>query len=116
MMVSASVKCDPPRKLLGRSLAAACLLVSVCSSLAAQPLQTTSSSSETLSGRGLPSKFASSLTLRSTLISPDDVLSISVYDAPDVSGEYASGQLGSLSYRCSPEAVEAAGLTTRSAL
>jgi len=30
----------------------------------------------------------------------DDVLSISVYDAPDVSASTASGQLGSLSYRC----------------
>src|SRR5437879_154200 len=113
MMVSASVKCDPPRKLLGRSLAAACLLVSVfCSSLPAQTSSTTSSSSKTLSGPGLPSKFASSLTLPEYIISPDDVLGINVYDAPDVSGEYRVGPAGQLELPLLAEAVEAAGLTT----
>jgi len=112
MMVSAGVKCDPLRKLRGSSLAAACLLVSVsCSSLAAQTSSTTSSSSETLSGPGLPSKFASSLTLPEYIISPDDVLSISVYDAPDISGEYRVGPAGQLELPLLAEAVEAAGLT-----
>src|SRR5256886_7505438 len=111
MMVSAGAKCDPLRELGGSSLVAACLLVSVsCSSLAAQTSSTTSSSSETLSGSGLPSRFASSLTLPEYIISPDDVLSISVYDAPDVSGEYRVGPAGQLELPLLAEAVEAAGL------
>src|SRR5438105_8610767 len=110
MVVSAGVMCDPLRLLRGSSLVA--LLVSVsCSSLAAQTSSTTSSSSETLSRPGLPSKFASSLTLPEYIISPDDVLSISVYDAPDVSGEYRVGPTGQLELPLLAEAVEAAGLT-----
>ena len=113
MMVSAGAKCDPQRKLRGSSLVAACLLVSVsCSSLAAQTSSTTSSSSEALSGLGSPAKFASSLTLPENIISPDDVLSISVYDAPDISGEYRVGPAGQLELPLLAEAVEAAGLTT----
>src|SRR6266699_1747839 len=112
MIVSAGVMCAPRRKLRSSSLVAAYLLVSVsCSSLAAQTSSTTSSSSKTLSGPGLPSKFASSLTLPEYIISPDDVLSISVYDAPDVSGEYRVGPTGQLELPLLPEAVEAVGLT-----
>src|SRR3989440_12145236 len=113
MMVSADAKCDPLRKLGGSSLVAAYLLVSVsCSSLAAQTSSTTSSSSETLSGSGSRVKFASSLTLPENIISPDDVLSISVYDAPDISGEYRVGPAGQLELPLLAEAVKAAGLTT----
>src|SRR6266566_9066433 len=112
MMVSAGVMRDLLRKLRGSSLVAAYLLVSLsCSSLAAQTSSTTSSSSETLSGSGSPSKFASSLTLPEYIISPDDVLSINVYDAPDVSGEYRVGPAGQLELPLLPEAVEAVGLT-----
>src|SRR6266566_787627 len=112
MIVSAGVMCAPRRKLRSSSLVAAYLLVSVsCSSLAAQTSSTTSSSSETSSGPGLPSKFASSLTLPEYIISPDDVLSISVYDAPDISGEYRVGPAGQLELPLLAEAVEAAGLT-----
>src|SRR5438105_2507049 len=110
MVVSAGVMCDPLRLLRGSSLVA--LLVSVsCSSLAAQTSSTTSSSAEALSGFGSPSKFASSLTLPEYVISPDDVLSISVYDAPDISGEYRVGPSGQLELPLLTEAVEAAGLT-----
>src|SRR5205085_9831907 len=113
MMVSAGAKCDPLRKLGGSSLVAACLLGSLsCSSLAAQTSSTTSSSSETLSGSGLPTKFASSLTLPEYIIGPDDVLGISVYDAPDVSGEYRVGPAGQLELPLLAETVKAAGLTT----
>src|SRR5881394_1879300 len=112
MMVSAGVMRDLLRQLRGSSLVAACLLVSLsCSSLAAQTSSTTSSSSETLSGSGSPSKFASSLTLPEYIISPDDVLSINVYDAPDISGEYRVGPGGQLELPLLAEAVEAAGLT-----
>src|SRR5437016_1735835 len=112
MMMSACVLFDPLRKLHGKSLVAACLLLSVfCSSLPAQTSSTTSSSSKTLSGPGLPSKFASSLTLPEYIISPDDVLGINVYDAPDVSGEYRVGPTGQLELPLLAEAVEAAGLT-----
>ena len=111
-MVCAGVMCDPLRKLRGNCLVGACLLLFVsCSSLAAQTSSTTSSSSETLSGSGSPSKFASSLTLPEYIISPDDVLSINVYDAPDISGEYRVGPGGQLELPLLAEAVEAAGLT-----
>src|SRR5437588_3528489 len=113
MMVSTGVMCAPLRTLRGSSLVAACLLVSVsCSSLAAQTYSTTSSSSKTLPGSGSPSKFATSVTLPEYIISPDDVLSINVYDAPDISGEYRVGPTGQLELPLLAEAVEAAGLTS----
>src|SRR5437016_2242990 len=112
MMMPAGVMCDPVRKLHGKSLVAACLLVSVaCSSLAAQTSSTTSSSSEALSGFSSSSQFASSVTLPEYIISPDDVLSINVYDAPDISGEYRVGPTGQLELPLLAKAVEAAGLT-----
>src|SRR5436853_173749 len=112
MMMSAGVKCNPLRKLHGKSLVTACLLLSAaCSSLAAQTSSTTSSSSEALSGFNSPSQFASSVTLPEYIISPDDVLSINVYDAPDISGEYRVGPTGQLELPLLAEAVEAAGLT-----
>src|SRR5437016_13342517 len=112
MMMSACVLFDPLRKLHGKSLVAACLLLSAaCSSLAAQTSSTTSSSSEALSGFHAPSQFASSVTLPEYIISPDDVLSINVYDAPDISGEYRVGPTGQLELPLLAEAVEAAGLT-----
>ena len=112
MMVSPGVMCDPLRKLRGSSLVAAYLLGSVfCSSLAAQTSSTTSSSSETLSGLTSPSRFASSLTVPEYLISPDDVLSVNVYDAPEISGEYRVGPNGQLELPLLAEAVEADGLT-----
>ena len=112
MMMPAGVECDPLRKLHGKSLVAACLLLSAaCSSLAAQTSSTTSSSSEALSRFNSPSQFASSVTLPEYIISPDDVLSINVYDAPDISGEYRVGPTGQLELPLLTEAVEAAGLT-----
>src|SRR5438309_1264207 len=112
MMMSAGVMCNPVRKLHGKSLVAACLLLSAaCSSLAAQTSSTSSSSSEASSGFSSPSQFASSVTLPEYIISPDDVLSINVYDAPDISGEYRVGPTGQLELPLLAEAVEAAGLT-----
>src|SRR5207302_10335530 len=112
MMMSAGVKCNPLRKLHGKSLVAACLLLSAaCSSLSAQTSSTTSSSSEALSGFNSPSQVASSVTLPEYMISPDDVLSINVYDASDVSGEYRVGPTGQLELPLLSEAVVAAGLT-----
>src|SRR5437660_3386411 len=112
MMMSAGVMCDPLRKLHGKSLVAACLLLSAaCSSLAAQTSSTTSSSSEALSGSSSSSQSASSVTLPEYIISPDDVLSINVYDAPDISGEYRVGPSGQLELPLLAEAVGAAGLT-----
>src|SRR5437588_12753573 len=112
MMMSAGLMCNPVRKLHGKSLVAACLLLSAaCSSLAAQTSSTSSSSSEASSGFSSPSQFASSVTLPEYIISPDDVLSINVYDAPDISGEYRLGPTGQLELPLLTEAVEAAGLT-----
>src|SRR6266581_9030341 len=110
-MMESGATCNPLKKLC-RSVVTACLLVSLSSSsLAAQTSSTTSSSSEALSGFSSPSQFASSLTLPEYIISPDDVLSINVYDAPDVSGEYRVGPAGQLELPLLAEAVEAAGLT-----
>ena len=110
-MMESGATCNPLKKLC-RSVVTACLLVSLSSSsLAAQTSSTTSSSSEALSGFSSPSQFASSLTLPEYIISPDDVLSINVYDAPDISGEYRVGPTGQLELPLLPEAVEAVGLT-----
>ncbi|HYY72551.1 MAG TPA: polysaccharide biosynthesis/export family protein [Candidatus Bathyarchaeia archaeon] len=103
---------DPLRKLRRSRLVAGYLLASAfCPSLAAQTSSTASSSSETLSGLSSPSRLASSLTAPEYIISADDVLSVNVYDAPEISGEYRVGPNGQLELPLLAEAVEAAGLT-----
>src|SRR5947208_16341250 len=112
MMMSAGVKCNPLRKLHGKSLVAACLLLSAaCSSLAAQSSSKTSSSLEALSGFNSPSQFASSVTLPEHIISPVDVLSINVYDAPHISREYRVGPSDVLDVPLRAEDAVAAHLT-----
>src|SRR5205085_6091721 len=95
----------------GRSLPVYLLLSALCASLAAQTSTPTRSLSQNSSGIDLSPKFASAPELPDYIISPDDVLSISVYDAPDVSGEYRVGPAGQLELPLLAEAVEAAGLT-----
>ena len=111
MMVFAGVACKLT-KLCGRSLPVCLLLCAFCASLAAQTSTPTRSLSQNSLGIDLSPKFASAPELPDYIISPDDVLGISVYDAPDVSGEYRVGPTGQLELPLLPEAVVAAGLTT----
>jgi len=110
MMVFAGVACDLT-KLCGRSLPVCLLLSAFCASVAAQTSTPTRSLSQNSSGIDLSPKFASAPELPDYIISPDDVLGISVYDAPDVSGEYRVGPTGQLELPLLSEAVVAAGLT-----
>src|SRR5205085_3238143 len=96
----------------GRSLAVCLLLSAFCASLGAQTSTPTRSLSQNSSRIDLSPKFASAPELPDYIISPDDVLGISVYDAPDVSGEYRVGPTGQLELPLLSEAVVAAGLTT----
>ncbi len=111
MMVFAGVACELT-KLCGRSLPVCLLLSAFCASLAAQASTPTRSLAQNSSGIDLSPKFASAPELPDYIISPDDVLGISVYDAPDVSGEYRVGPTGQLELPLLSEAVVAAGLTT----
>src|SRR2546429_9907150 len=111
MMVFAGAACDLT-KLSGKSLPVCLLLSAFCASLAAQTATPTRSLSQNSSGIDLSPKFASVPELPDYIISPDDILGISVYDAPDVSGEYRVGPTGQLELPLLAEAVKAAGLTT----
>jgi polysaccharide export outer membrane protein len=53
----------------------------------------------------------SSLAVPDYIISPADVLVVSVYDAPDISGEYRVGPTGQIELPLLSEAIVAAGLT-----
>jgi polysaccharide export outer membrane protein len=99
------------REQKGNSLAAACTVLLVVSSLlAAQSPPTLSPASGVVSTPG--SVVAARLpTLPECIIGPDDVLMISVYDAPDVTGEYRVKPTGQIQLPLLSQPIVAAGLT-----
>ncbi len=110
MIVSAGMTRSPLRRLKGGRLVAACALVlACCPLLAAQTTAGIGHPPEVVSGT-TPSA-ASSLALPDYIISPDDVLTISVYDAPDVTGEYRVSPTGQIELPLLSEPIVAAGRT-----
>jgi polysaccharide export outer membrane protein len=87
------------------------LILASCPFMAAQTSAAVVHHSEVGSGPAAPALSPSSLTPPDCIIGPDDVLIISVYDAPDVSGEYRVSPTGQIELPLLPEAILAAGLT-----
>src|ERR1039457_4238361 len=83
MIASPRLIRSPLRWLMGATCA---LFVAWCPLLNAQTLAATGDHSEVVSVTSPPAPY--SPTLPDYIISPDDVLLISVYDAPDITGEY----------------------------
>jgi polysaccharide export outer membrane protein len=50
-------------------------------------------------------------TVTDYIISPDDVLNVNVYDAPDITGEYRVSPTGQIALPLLPDMIAAAGLT-----
>jgi len=93
MIVSAGITQSPLRRLIGSRFVAACaLILACCPLLAARTSAAIGHHSEAVSGPAPPA--ASSPALPDYIISPDDVLIISIYDAPDISGEYRVSPTG----------------------
>ncbi|MBZ5668212.1 MAG: polysaccharide biosynthesis/export family protein [Acidobacteriia bacterium] len=111
MVVSAGIPRTLLRKLMGNRLAAACaLILACCPLLAAQTPRAVVPDSEIVSGPASPAASAS-LALPDYIISPADVLIVSVYDSPDISGEYRVSPAGQIELPLLSEAIVAAGLT-----
>jgi polysaccharide export outer membrane protein len=87
------------------------LILASCPFMAGQTPAAVAHYSEVGSGPAAPASSPSFLTLPDCIIGPDDVLIISVYDAPDVSGEYRVSPTGQIELPLLPEAILAAGLT-----
>jgi len=87
----------------GLGVAACATVLSCCPFLAAQNDSGTASS--------VISPAVPTVSLPDCLISPDDLLTISVYDAPDVSGEYRVSPTGQIQVPLLTAPVEAAGRT-----
>jgi hypothetical protein len=79
------------RWLMGASCA---LVVAGCPLLTAQTLVAIGKPSEVVSTARPPAAYFP--TLPDYIISPDDVLLISVYDAPDITGEYRVSPTGQI--------------------
>jgi len=100
------------RKLMGDRLATTCaLILACCPLLVAQTPVAVAHDSELVSGPASRVVAASSLALPDYIISSADVLIVSVYDAPDISGEYRVGPTGQIELPLLSEAIAAAGLT-----
>jgi polysaccharide export outer membrane protein len=94
------------RWLMGASCA---LVVGACPLLTAQTLVAIGNHSEVVSTTPSPAAYCP--TLPDYIISPDDVLLISVYDAPDITGEYRVSPTGQIELPLLPAPIVAAGLT-----
>jgi len=96
----------------GSWVAATCaLILASCPSLAAQTAAGVVHPSDPGPAAAASALSPSSLALPDCIIGPDDVLIISVYDAPDVSGEYRVSPTGQIELPLLPEGIRAAGLT-----
>jgi polysaccharide export outer membrane protein len=93
----------------GTLVSAGALILACCLSPAAQTPAGASHSSEISSTTA--SQAADSRAIPDCIISPDDVLSISVYDAPDVTGEYRVSPTGQIEIPLLAAPISAAGLT-----
>ncbi len=110
MIESAGMTRSPLRRLQGGRLVAACVLVwACCPLLAAQTTAGMGPQAEVVSGTTPPP--ASSLALPDYIISPDDVLTINVYGAPDVTGEYRVSPTGQIALPLLTAPIVAAGRT-----
>jgi polysaccharide export outer membrane protein len=90
-------------------VAAWTLVLACCHLLAAQTTAGIGHPSEIVSATTLPA--VSSLALPDYIISPDDVLFVSVYGAPDVSGEYRVSPTGQIVLALLSAPIVAAGRT-----
>ena len=95
MTVSAGKTQSPRRRLPGgKGVAVWVLVLACCPLLAAQTPAGIDPPSKAASAT--PPPTASSRALPDCIISPDDVLTINVYDAPDVTGEYRVSPTGQI--------------------
>jgi len=110
MIESAGMTRSPLRKLYGGKLVTVCaLILACCPLLAAQTAASIDPPSEVIPAT--TPRAVSSLTLPDCIISPDDVLTISVYDAPDVTGEYRVSPTGEIEIPLLSTPIVAAGRT-----
>ncbi len=110
MIESAGMTRSPLRRLMGSRLVTLCaLILACCPLLTAQTTASSAPPSEVISAT-TPGQV-SSLTLPDCVISPDDVLAISVYDAPDVTGEYRVSPTGEIAIPLLSTPIVAAGRT-----
>jgi len=94
----------------GGTLIAACVLVLACGhGLRGQTTASIDPAREIVPAT-IP-RASTSLTLPDCIISPDDVLTISVYDAPDVTGEYRVSPTGEIEIPLLSAPIVAAGQT-----
>ena len=93
----------------GTLVSASALVLVCCLSPAAQTPAGTDHSPEILSAT-IP-QAASTRAIPDCIISPDDVLTVSVYDAPDVTGEYRVSPTGQIEIPLLTTPIRAAGLT-----
>ena len=94
-----------------RMLPVCVLLMASCPIMAAQTASSVMPSSEVVARPDLPSTSSTLGAVPDYLIGPDDVLTLRVYDAPDISGDYRVSPAGQLELPLLPEPIVAAGLT-----
>lgn len=110
MTVSAGITQSPQRRIEGGKLVAVwALVLACCPILVAQTHMGADPPSKVVSG--ITPSAAPSLALPDCIISPDDVLSLYVYDAPDVSGEYRVSPTGQIEIPLLSAPIVAAGET-----
>ena len=106
----AGTKALARRKLSGCGVVTFCVLVLACSHLLrAQTTASIDPPPEVVTATR--PQAVSTLTLPECIISPDDVLSVSVFDAPDVTGEYRVSPTGEITIPLLSAPVTAAGET-----
>jgi polysaccharide export outer membrane protein len=98
------------RKLHGGKLVTVCALVLACGHLLRAQTTASIDPAREVVPATIP-RALSSLTLPDCIISPDDVLTISVYDAPDVTGEYRVSPTGEIEIPLLSAPIIAAGRT-----
>jgi len=110
MIESAGITRSPLRRLKGGKLVTvSALILAWCPFLAAQTTASIAPPSEVIPAT--TPRAVSSLTLPDCIISPDDVLTISVYEAPDVTGEYRVSPTGEIVIPLLSTPIVAAGRT-----
>jgi polysaccharide export outer membrane protein len=110
MIVSFGKIRSPLKMHTGSRLVAACALILACYTLLAAQTAPPIGHQSKVVPETTPSA-GSSVTLPDYIISPDDVLIINVYDAPDITGEYRVSPTGQIALPLLPEPMIAAGRT-----
>jgi protein involved in polysaccharide export with SLBB domain len=110
MIVSSGILRNPVKRPKGSGFLAACVLVLTgCPLVAGQTTMAINDHAEVAPGTALPA--ASSLMFPDYIISPDDILMISVFDAPDITGEYRVSPAGQIELPLLSAPIVAAGRT-----